>query len=167
MSILNIKQSFILYKHLAIFTRLCLFVNTRCVYSTQLRGSFCSRMLRQISHLFVLIQLCDEWYENMDQGKLNGVVFLDIPNAFDSIDHKILISKLETHDYIDYIAPRLKESLIRISSMQVIILETVILIYILFKNRDGSSWKKALKQWDKTLELPFLGSERGAIYLFL
>ena len=45
----------------------------------------------------MLIQLCDEWYENMDQGKLNGVVFLDIPNAFDSIDHKILISKLETH----------------------------------------------------------------------
>jgi hypothetical protein len=28
MSIFNIKQSFILYKHLAIFTRLCLFVNT-------------------------------------------------------------------------------------------------------------------------------------------
>jgi hypothetical protein len=53
MSIFNIKQSFILYKHLAIFTRLCLFVNTRCVYSTQLRGSFCSRMLRQISHLFM------------------------------------------------------------------------------------------------------------------
>ena len=57
MSIFNIKQSFILYKHLAIFTRLCLFVNTRCVYSTQLRGSFCSRMLRQISHLFMKIQL--------------------------------------------------------------------------------------------------------------
>ena len=53
MSIFNIKQSFILYKHLAIFTRLCLFVNTRCVYSTQLRGSFFSRMLRQISHLFL------------------------------------------------------------------------------------------------------------------
>jgi hypothetical protein len=51
MSIFKIKQSFILYKHLAIFTRLCLFVNTCCMYSTQLRGSFCSRMLRQISHL--------------------------------------------------------------------------------------------------------------------
>jgi hypothetical protein len=51
MSTFNIKQSFILYKHLAIFTRLCLFVNTHCVYSTQLRGSFYSRMLRQISHL--------------------------------------------------------------------------------------------------------------------
>ena len=51
MSTFNIKQSFILYKHLAIFTRLCLFVNTHYVYSTQLRGSFYSRMLRQISHL--------------------------------------------------------------------------------------------------------------------
>jgi hypothetical protein len=61
MSIFNIKQSFILYKHLAIFTRLCLFVNTRCVYSTQLRGSFCSRMLRQISHLF--------WTEDMIQSR--------------------------------------------------------------------------------------------------
>ena len=53
MSTFNIKQSFILYKHLAIFTRLCLFVNTHCVYSTQLRGSFYSRMLRQISHLLI------------------------------------------------------------------------------------------------------------------
>ena len=38
----------------------------------------------------------DEWYENMDQGKLNGVAFLDIHKAFDSIDHKILMYKLET-----------------------------------------------------------------------
>ena len=33
------------------YLQLRLFVNTRCVYSTELRGSFCSRMLRQISHL--------------------------------------------------------------------------------------------------------------------
>jgi hypothetical protein len=39
-------------KHLAIFTQLRLFVNMCCVYFTQLHGSFCSRMLRQISHLF-------------------------------------------------------------------------------------------------------------------
>jgi hypothetical protein len=32
------------------------FVNTRCVYSTQLRDSFCSRMLRQISHLLVIVR---------------------------------------------------------------------------------------------------------------
>jgi hypothetical protein len=41
------------------------------------------------SSLFAVKQIvCDGWYENMDQGKLNGVVFLDISKAFDSIDHK-------------------------------------------------------------------------------
>ena len=38
-----------------------------------------------------LIQMCDEWLENMDNGKLNGVVFLDIKKAFDSINHHILL----------------------------------------------------------------------------
>jgi hypothetical protein len=36
-----------------------LFVNTRCVYSTQLRGSFCSRTLRKISHLFSRLRNAD------------------------------------------------------------------------------------------------------------
>ena len=33
------------------------------------------------------IQMCDEWLENMDNGKLSGVVFPDIKKAFDSINH--------------------------------------------------------------------------------
>ena len=32
-----------------------------------------------------LIQMCDAWYENMDNGELYGVVFIDIRKAFDSI----------------------------------------------------------------------------------
>ena len=32
--------------------------------------------------------------ENTDNGKLNGVVFLDIKTAFDSINHVILINKM-------------------------------------------------------------------------
>ena len=42
-----------------------------------------------------LIQMCDEWLENMDNGKLNGVVFLDIKKAFDSINHGILLNKMK------------------------------------------------------------------------
>ena len=37
------------------------------------------------------IQMCDEWLENMDNGKLNGVIFLDI----DSINHGILLNKMK------------------------------------------------------------------------
>ena len=48
------------------------------------------------STLTALIQMCDEFYQNLDNGKLNGVVFLDIRKAFDSVDHKILLCKMKT-----------------------------------------------------------------------
>ena len=39
--------------------------------------------------------MCDEWLENMDNGKLNGVIFLDIKKAFDVINHGILLNKMK------------------------------------------------------------------------
>ena len=47
------------------------------------------------STVTALIQMCDEWLENMDNGKLNGVIFLDIKKAFDSINHGILLTKMK------------------------------------------------------------------------
>ena len=40
-----------------------------------------------------LLQICDNRYKNMDNGKLTGVVFIDIRKAFNSIDHRILLKK--------------------------------------------------------------------------
>jgi sarcosine oxidase/L-pipecolate oxidase len=46
------------------------------------------------SNMSALIQMCDQWLEIMDNGMLNGVVSLDIRKAFDSIDHCILLKKM-------------------------------------------------------------------------
>jgi hypothetical protein len=38
--------------------------------------------------------MCDDLLENMDKGKINCVVFLDVRKAFDCINHKILLKKI-------------------------------------------------------------------------
>ena len=46
------------------------------------------------STVTALIQMYDEWLENIDNGTLKGVIFLDIKKAFDSVNHDILITKM-------------------------------------------------------------------------
>ena len=35
------------------------------------------------STVMALIEMCDEWLENVDNGKLNGIIFLDFKKAFE------------------------------------------------------------------------------------
>ena len=49
------------------------------------------------STLTALIETTNNWSVNIDDGLLNGVVFIDLQTAFDTIDHSILVRKLRNY----------------------------------------------------------------------
>ena len=46
------------------------------------------------STLTALLETTNNWSINIDNGLLNGVLFIDLKKAFDTIDHEIILWKL-------------------------------------------------------------------------
>ena len=44
-----------------------------------------------------LLEATNSWSVNTDNGLVNGVVFIDLKKTFDTIDHQIILQKLENY----------------------------------------------------------------------
>ena len=49
------------------------------------------------STVTTLLEATNCWAYNIDSGNVNSVIFIDLKKAFDTVDHKVLLSKLHAY----------------------------------------------------------------------
>ena len=43
--------------------------------------------------------MTNDWCFNIDRGIVNGVLFIELRKSFDTVDHKIILKKLELYGF--------------------------------------------------------------------